>query len=197
VCLVSMATSSGEELPRDIEFLFSVNRLNVAVSRAQALCIIFASPRLLDVPCRTIEQMRLVNTLCSVADHASLPNPVQMIRIEQRARPKIDLHNSRLSSWHGGLLPDWRQNHSLAQDHWLVPGCQCKDRYEMKTSLFALAVLVAMTGAALPQFRTFYDSTSGGVTGRATTDSGGATTYYGADGGHWPLGYHRQHHDDP
>jgi hypothetical protein len=37
VCLVSMATSSGEKLPRDIEFLFSVNRLNVAVSRAQAL----------------------------------------------------------------------------------------------------------------------------------------------------------------
>jgi hypothetical protein len=88
-----MATSSGEELPRDIKFLFSINRLNVAVSRAQALCIIFASPRLLDVPCRTIEQMRLVNALCSVADHASLPNPVQMIRIEQRARPEIDLHN--------------------------------------------------------------------------------------------------------
>ena len=50
-----LATSSGEELPRDIEFLFlfSVNRLNVAVSRAQALSIVFASPRLLDVPCRT------------------------------------------------------------------------------------------------------------------------------------------------
>src|SRR5262249_27775330 len=71
VCLVSMATSSGEELPRDIEFLFSVNRLNVAVSRAQALCIVFASPRLLDVPCRTIEQMRLVKALCAVADYAS------------------------------------------------------------------------------------------------------------------------------
>lgn len=73
--LVSMATSSGEELPRDIEFLFSINRLNVAVSRAQALCIIFASPRLLDVPCRTIEQMRLVNALCSVADNASPSEP--------------------------------------------------------------------------------------------------------------------------
>ena len=52
----------------------------------------------------------------------------------------------------------------------------------MKTSLFALAVLVAMTGAALPQSRTFYDSTTGRITGRSTTDSGGATTYYGADG---------------
>ena len=66
-----MATSSGDELPRDIEFLFSVNRLNVAVSRAQALSIVFASPRLLDVPCRTIEQMRLVNALAAVKDHES------------------------------------------------------------------------------------------------------------------------------
>ena len=37
VCLVSMAIFSSDELPRDIEFAFSVNRLNVAVSRAQAL----------------------------------------------------------------------------------------------------------------------------------------------------------------
>jgi uncharacterized protein len=70
VCLVSMATSSGDELPRDIEFLFSVNRLNVAISRAQALAIVFVSPRLLDVPCRTIDEMRLVNALCAVADTA-------------------------------------------------------------------------------------------------------------------------------
>ena len=70
VCLVSMATSSGDELPRDIAFLFSVNRLNVAISRAQALAVVLASPRLLDVPCRTIEEMRLVNALCAVADYA-------------------------------------------------------------------------------------------------------------------------------
>jgi uncharacterized protein len=69
-CLVSMATSSGDELPRDIEFLFSVNRLNVAISRAQALAIVFASPRLLDVSCHTIDKMRLVNALCAVADTA-------------------------------------------------------------------------------------------------------------------------------
>jgi superfamily I DNA and/or RNA helicase len=70
VCLVSMATSSNDELPRNIEFLFSVNRLNVAISRAHALAVVFANPRLLDVPCRTIEQMRLVNALCAVADYA-------------------------------------------------------------------------------------------------------------------------------
>jgi len=66
VCLISMATSSGEEMPRNIEFLFSVNRLNVAISRAQVLAVVVASPSLLDVPCATIEQMRLVNALCAV-----------------------------------------------------------------------------------------------------------------------------------
>lgn len=69
VCIVSMTTSSGEELPRDIEFLFSLNRINVAVSRAQVAAIVFASPRLLEVPCRTIEEMKLVNTLCMLRDH--------------------------------------------------------------------------------------------------------------------------------
>lgn len=70
VCLVSMTTSSADELPRDIEFLFSLNRINVAVSRAQVLAMVFASPRLLDVPCRTIRQMTLVNTLCMLAERS-------------------------------------------------------------------------------------------------------------------------------
>jgi superfamily I DNA and/or RNA helicase len=69
-CLVSMATSSGEELPRGIDFLFSLNRLNVAISRAQALAVLFASPRLLDVACSTIEELKLVNALCAVRDSA-------------------------------------------------------------------------------------------------------------------------------
>lgn len=69
VCLVSMTTSSGDELPRDVDFLFSLNRVNVAVSRAQVLSLVFASPRLLEVPCQTIEQMRLVNTLCALRDY--------------------------------------------------------------------------------------------------------------------------------
>ncbi len=69
VCLVSLTTSSSEELPRDIAFLFSVNRLNVAISRAQALAVIVASPRLLDTPCDTLDQIRLVNGLCLIADY--------------------------------------------------------------------------------------------------------------------------------
>jgi len=69
VCLVSMTTSSGEELPRDIAFLFSLNRINVAVSRAQAAAVAFASPLLLETPCRTIEDMTLVNTLCFLREY--------------------------------------------------------------------------------------------------------------------------------
>lgn len=69
VCLVSMTTSSGEELPRDIAFLFSLNRINVAVSRAQAAAMVFASPALLETPCRTIEEMTLINALCMLRDH--------------------------------------------------------------------------------------------------------------------------------
>jgi uncharacterized protein len=64
VVLLSMTTSSGDDMPRNIEFLYSRNRLNVAISRARCLAVMFASPRLLEIPCSTIEQMQLVNTLC-------------------------------------------------------------------------------------------------------------------------------------
>ena len=64
VVLISMATSSGDDLPRQIEFLYSRNRLNVAISRARCLAVIVASPRLLETSCSTIEQLRLVNALC-------------------------------------------------------------------------------------------------------------------------------------
>ncbi|WP_066588442.1 TM0106 family RecB-like putative nuclease [Sphingomonas pruni] len=69
VCLVSMTTSSGEELPRDVAFLFSLNRINVAVSRAQASAVVFASPLLLETPCRTVPEMMLVNALCLLREH--------------------------------------------------------------------------------------------------------------------------------
>ena len=68
VVIVSMTTSSGDDLPRDIGFLFSKNRLNVAISRAKCLAIVVASPKLLAVKCSTVEQMALVNLLCWVAD---------------------------------------------------------------------------------------------------------------------------------
>ena len=66
VVLISMATSSEEYLPRHLEFLFSRNRLNVALSRARCLAVLVANPRLLQVACDHPEQMALVNTLCWV-----------------------------------------------------------------------------------------------------------------------------------
>lgn len=71
VVLVSMATSSGDDLPRNIEFLYSRNRMNVAISRARCLAVIYANPRLLEIPCSTIDQMELVDGLCWARQFAS------------------------------------------------------------------------------------------------------------------------------
>ena len=70
VSFFSMASSSGEDVPRGLDFLFSRNRLNVAVSRARCLAYVVASPRLLETSCRTVEQMRLVNALCRFVEVA-------------------------------------------------------------------------------------------------------------------------------
>ena len=70
IVFFSMATSSGEDIPRGLDFLFSRNRLNVAISRAKALGVLVCSPRLLETRCRTVEQMGLVNGLCAFAERA-------------------------------------------------------------------------------------------------------------------------------
>ena len=71
IVLISMVTSSAEDLPRNIEFLYSKNRLNVAVSRAQCLAVVVANPKLLEIPCGTVEQMKLVNTFCWLDEYAN------------------------------------------------------------------------------------------------------------------------------
>ncbi|MDQ3894099.1 MAG: TM0106 family RecB-like putative nuclease, partial [Actinomycetota bacterium] len=70
VVFFSMTSSSGEDIPRNLGFLFSRNRLNVAVSRARCLAFLVASPRLLEINCRTVEQMRLANALCLLVERA-------------------------------------------------------------------------------------------------------------------------------
>jgi len=72
VVIVSITTSSGEYLPRFIEFLYSKNRLNVALSRAKCLALLLANPALMAVRCRTVEEMALVNTLCWVKDYSEI-----------------------------------------------------------------------------------------------------------------------------
>ena len=66
ICLVSMTASSSEESSLGLEFLLSLNRLNVAISRAMGLSLVFGSPGLRATKCNSVEQMRLVNTLCAL-----------------------------------------------------------------------------------------------------------------------------------
>ena len=70
IVFYSMASSSGEDVPRGLDFLMSRNRLNVAVSRAQCLGYVACSPRLLEVDCRTVEQLKLANALCRFVEMA-------------------------------------------------------------------------------------------------------------------------------
>jgi uncharacterized protein len=70
VVVVSLTTSSPEEAPRGMSFLYSANRLNVATSRAKALCILVGNPKLFEPDCRTPEQMRLANAFCRYLEMA-------------------------------------------------------------------------------------------------------------------------------
>jgi uncharacterized protein len=90
VVVVSMATSSAEDCPRGMEFLFSRNRLNVAISRAQALAVVVASPRLLEASCATVEQLKLVNTLCFAKHYAD-----SLTSTGQPARPSVGFLDQR------------------------------------------------------------------------------------------------------
>ena len=70
IVIYSMTSSSAEDAPRGLEFLYSLNRLNVATSRAQALVILVGSPELTRVRCKTPRQMQLVNALCAYLELA-------------------------------------------------------------------------------------------------------------------------------
>jgi predicted RecB family nuclease len=70
VVIVSLCASTLDEAPRGAEFLLSPNRLNVAVSRAEALAIVVGSPELTRVRCRSVEEMKLVNLLCHLMQYA-------------------------------------------------------------------------------------------------------------------------------
>jgi predicted RecB family nuclease len=68
--IYSMATSSQDQLPRSMEFLYSLNRLNVATSRGRCLSVVVCSPQLLGVSAHTPFQMRLANALCRFVELA-------------------------------------------------------------------------------------------------------------------------------
>jgi len=70
IVIYSLTTSSADDAPRGMEFLYSLNRLNVATSRAMALVILVASPELLRARCQSPRQMQLVNALCTYLELA-------------------------------------------------------------------------------------------------------------------------------
>jgi uncharacterized protein len=86
ISIYSMATSSPADAPRGLEFLYSLNRLNVATSRARCLTVLVASPDLIRVRCRTPRQMQLANALCRLVEMASASD-----------RPRLGVHSEPMS----------------------------------------------------------------------------------------------------
>jgi len=70
VVIYSMATSAPDEAPRGMEFLYSLNRLNVATSRARCACILVANPQLFAPECGTPKQIQLANGFCRYLEMA-------------------------------------------------------------------------------------------------------------------------------
>jgi predicted RecB family nuclease len=77
VAIYSMATSTPEDAPRGMEFLYSLNRLNVATSRGMGLAAVVASPALVRVRARTPRQMQLANALCRFLELAHEQSPAR------------------------------------------------------------------------------------------------------------------------
>jgi predicted RecB family nuclease len=75
IVIYSLTTSSPEEAPRGMEFLYSLNRLNVATSRAMTTVILVGSPRLFEPECRTPRQMQLANAFCGYLEMAVKVDP--------------------------------------------------------------------------------------------------------------------------
>lgn len=64
VIIYSVATSSLEDAPRGMDFLFSPNRFNVAVSRARTRFIMVANPAIFEAECKSPHQIKLANAFC-------------------------------------------------------------------------------------------------------------------------------------
>src|SRR5207253_994690 len=64
VVIYSLTTSTQADAPHGMAFLYSLNRLNVATSRARCMCILVASPNLFEPDCRTPRQIQLANACC-------------------------------------------------------------------------------------------------------------------------------------
>jgi predicted RecB family nuclease len=71
IVIYSMTTSTHADAPRGMGFLYSLNRLNVATSRAKCISILVCSPQLFEPECKTPEQMRMANAFCRYLELAT------------------------------------------------------------------------------------------------------------------------------
>jgi uncharacterized protein len=72
IVIYSMTTSTHADAPRGMGFLYSLNRLNVATSRAKALSILVCSPALFEPECKTPDQMKMANAFCRYLEMATV-----------------------------------------------------------------------------------------------------------------------------
>ncbi len=77
VVFYSMTTSTPEDAPRGMEFLYSLHRLNVATSRARCIAVLVANPALFNVQCKTPRQIELANAFCRYLELAAPLSAVQ------------------------------------------------------------------------------------------------------------------------
>ncbi|MDP9338350.1 MAG: AAA domain-containing protein, partial [Acidobacteriota bacterium] len=81
VVIYSLTTSSQEDAPRGMEFLYSLNRLNVATSRAMSNVILVGSPKLLEPECKNPRQMQLANALCRYLELATIMRDSDILEV--------------------------------------------------------------------------------------------------------------------
>lgn len=80
IVIYSMTTSTAEDAPRGMDFLYNPNRFNVATSRARCACIVVGNPRLFEPECHTPRQIELANILCR---YVELSRPVELQPIRE------------------------------------------------------------------------------------------------------------------
>ncbi|MES1164822.1 MAG: TM0106 family RecB-like putative nuclease [Verrucomicrobiota bacterium] len=73
VSIYSMTSSTPEDAPRGMDFLYNLNRLNVATSRAKTLAIVVGSPALLRPACKTPKQMMQASGVCALVEGGGTP----------------------------------------------------------------------------------------------------------------------------
>ena len=66
----SCTSSTPEDAPRGMSFLYDPHRLNVASSRAMCAFVLVASPALFTPEAKTLEQMRQANGMCRLRELA-------------------------------------------------------------------------------------------------------------------------------